>query len=218
MKKVQKFREYLILEGDTPENFMEQCLNNIKRRIDPIFDNEEVKKLKDFKNFNLKLEGDAPMVDKYSPVEYSLKYKFTDEENILYIFTIINKLKDSVPEKPDNDLKESNIKKVHITFIKYKDNDNGDGGDLQIDNQLMERSIEPDSITPDLFIKLKLDLDKGETESDEEDFQIETGEGDNTQAQQPKAQGQPPAQGQKPAQGQMPPEEANNQQPPQSGQ
>ena len=54
--KVQKFRQYLILEGDTPENYMEDSLSRIKKKLDPLFD-DSVKKMKDFKNFNLSRSG-----------------------------------------------------------------------------------------------------------------------------------------------------------------
>ena len=62
--KIQKFREYLILEGNSPEEYMANLLNQIKAKLDPIFDPNKVRTLKDFKNSNLELL-DTPEVDKF---------------------------------------------------------------------------------------------------------------------------------------------------------
>ena len=171
--KVQKFRQYLILEGDTPENYMEDSLSRIKKKLDPLFD-DSVKKMKDFKNFNLQIQNDA-QPDKYSPVERSLKYKFTDEENTLYILTITIDLKDALNDKPDEDYKTSDIKKAQVGFQKY--GDDKDGNFVVLD-QLMPRSVDPEQIDGDYLIKLKVELDEGKTEEEhkEEEFEIQTEE------------------------------------------
>ena len=171
--KVQKFRQYLILEGDTPENYMEDSLSRIKNNLDPLFD-DSVKKMKDFKNFNLQIQNDA-QPDKYSPVERSLKYKFTDEENTLYILTITIDLKDALNDKPDEDYKTSDIKKAQVGFQKY--GDDKDGNFVVLD-QLMPRSVDPEQIDGDYLIKLKVELDEGKTEEEhkEEEFEIQTEE------------------------------------------
>jgi len=182
--KVQKYLEYLILEGDTPEQYMSQVLTGIKKRLDPVFDEEKVKKMKDFKNANLRLLND-PKNDDWPATSRSLKYKFTDDDIHVYFLNITVDLKDAVNQTPDQDYNTSDIKKVIVTFDKYS---NKDGG-LEIVDRLMSRSVEPEKIDPDYLIKLKVDLDEGKTEPEkEEEFKIETGEG-----QAPPAQGQMPA-------------------------
>ena len=169
--KIQKFREYLILEGDTPENFMINCLNKIKNKLDPLFDNS-VKKMKDFDNFNLRLQNDSN-IDKYSHTDTSLKYKFTDDQNTLYILTITIDLKDALNESPDEDYKTNDIKKAHVTFQKYADKN----GSFTIVDQLMDRTVEPNEIDGDFLIKLKVELDEGKSrDENEEEFKIETNE------------------------------------------
>ena len=193
--KVQKYLEYLILEGDTPEEYMDQVLTGIKKRLDPVFDEEKVKKMKDFKNANLRLLND-PTNDDWAATSRSLKYKFTDDETNVYILNITVDLKDAINQNPEQDYNTSDIKRVIVTFDKYS---NKDGG-LEIVDKLMSRSVEPEKIDPDYLIKLKVDLDEGKTEPEkEEEFKIETGE-----SQAPPAQGQMPAE-ESPEQTETPP-------------
>jgi hypothetical protein len=181
--KVQKYLEYLILEGDSPEEYMDQVLTGIKKRLDPVFDEEKVKKMKDFKNANLRLLND-PTNDDWAATSRSLKYKFTDDETNVYILNITVDLKDAINQNPDQDYNTRDIKRVIVTFDKYS---NKDGG-LEIVDKLMSRSVEPEKIDPNYLIKLKVDLDEGKTEPEkEEEFKIETGE-----SQTPPAQGQMP--------------------------
>jgi hypothetical protein len=204
--QIQKFREYLILEGNTPEDYMSNLLNDIQVKLEPVFDTEKVKTLKDFKNVDLQLLND-PKVDNFAATARSLKYKFTDDGNTVYELTFTINLKDAINPKPDEDYKTSEIKKVHVGFKKY----NTEGTSLNMVGQLMDRSVSPDQINPDFLIQLKLDLDEGKTETEEEEFKIETGEEKPAQGQAQKpAQGQ--AQGQKPAQ--QPAEESEEQTPP----
>jgi hypothetical protein len=192
--KVQKYLEYLILEGDSPEEYMDQVLTGIKKRLDPVFDEEKVKKMKDFKNANLRLLN-VPTNDDWAATSSSLKYKFTDDDIHVYMLNIKVDLKDAINPNPDQDYNTSDIKRVIVTFDKYS---NKDGG-LEIVDKLMSRSVEPEKIDPDYLIKLKVDLDEGKTEPEkEEEFKIETGE----------SQTQQPAQG---ASAQMPAEESPEQ-------
>ena len=180
--KVQKYLEYLILEGDSPEEYMDGLLTNIKKRLDPVFDEEKVKKMKDFKNANLRLLND-PKNDEWAPTSSSLKYKFTDDDIHVYILNITVDLKDAINPNPDQDYNISDIKRVIVTFDKYS---NKDGG-LKLVDKLMSRSVEPEKIDPDYLIQLKLDLDEGKTEPDkEEEFKIEVPEtGEQTQGEMP---------------------------------
>jgi hypothetical protein len=184
--QIQKFREYLILEGNTPEDYMSNLLNDIQAKLEPVFDTEKVKTLKDFKNVDLQLLND-PKVDNFAATARSLKYKFTDDGNTVYELTFTVNLKDAINSKPDEDYKTSEIKKVHVGFKKY----NTEGTSLNMVGQLMDRSVSPEEINPDFLIQLKLDLDEGKTETEEEEFKIETGKEKTAQGQ---TQGQPPAQ------------------------
>ena len=202
--KVQKYIEYLVLEGATPENYMDQVLVGIKSRLDPVFDEEKVKKLKDFKNANLRLLND-PSPDDWAATSRSLKYKFTDDDTQVYILTITVDLKDAVSQTPDQDYKTSDLKKVIVKFDKYSNKD----GSLEIVDKLMDRTVEPEEINPDFLIKLKVDLDNGKTEAqEEEEFSIDIEDGEKEQTN---TQGQAPAQGQSKTQAQMPAEESPEQ-------
>lgn len=191
--KVQKFFEYLILEGATPENYMEEVITNIKNNLDPVFDEEKVKKLKEFKNANLRLLND-PQIDLWSPTKRTIKYKFTDDDIHVYELLITINLKDAINETPDKDYNPSDIKKAVVSFTKYTSEDGG----LNKVAQLMDRTVSPEDIKPDFLIKLKVDLDEGKLEPEkEEEFKIET---------------ETPEQGQEaPAQGEMPAEESEEQ-------
>ena len=175
MKKtrVLKFYEF-IFEGNTPEDFMNACLMKIKNKIDPLFSSDDsVKSMKDFQNSNLTLLKSD--ISKYNPIEYSLKIKFADDHDIMYVMNIIIRLDNAMKTDKEVDYKLEDIKKVYVTFDKYGDKD----GKYTIIDQLLERSTDPNKIDGDYIIKLKMELDKGKGESedahaDEEDFSIET--------------------------------------------
>ena len=208
--KVFKYIEFL-LEGNTPENYISQCMDKMKIRLNQAFNPEEdtshVKKMSDFSKFNLQLEGEITIHDAtYS--RKNLTCKFSDDEGRLYILNIAMNVEDAVNPNKDQDYKTSDIKKAHVTFKKYSDKE----GSLDIEDQLLDRTVDPESVDGDFLIKLKVDLDKGKDPGEEEEFQIETEE---KPEEENEAQPAPaaPAQGQAapPAQGQVaPPAQAKN--------
>ena len=171
--KVQKYYEFLF-EGNTPDDFMKDCLEQIKNRLTPLFngheETESVKKMKDFEKFNLELEGE-PAYSLNNPEEKSIKFKFTDQET-LYILNICIKLQDAMPVK-DQDFLTTDIKKAHVTFDRYKDID---GKFTKLPGGVMSKTFDPSTIDGDFLIKLKIELDSGKPAEGEEEFKIETGE------------------------------------------
>jgi hypothetical protein len=174
--KVQKFYEFLF-EGNTPEDYIHDVLTGIERRLLPVFDEEEVKKFPDFKNYNLQLQNSK--ISTYNPVEKSYKLKFTDDAGILYIYTVFINLKDAIPMNPDTDFKLTDIKKAQHSFDKYEELD----GRLNLINRILANTVDPEDINPELLIKLKIDLDKGEVSKEEEEFEIEAESGETKAGQ-----------------------------------
>lgn len=183
--RIQKYNEFLILEGDTPEDYMKASLENIKSRIDKMFLNDyEVQKIDDFNKYNLTLLN-TPEVSEYSHLGRNLKYKFADEDNQVYIFSINIYLKDALNDNKDKDYEVSDIKKAVIRLDRY-DSEEG----MELTGQILSRTVDPDEITPDFLINLKSEIDNSETpvESTEE-FEIEveepsetpTGQSENTE-------------------------------------
>lgn len=164
--KVLKFYEF-ILEGNTPEDFIDNCLQKVKNRLVPLFstENSPVKKMKDFENTQLLSAKESD----YSINEKTLKIKFTDDQQILYILTIRIDIEDAFNMNKEKDMKVSDIKKSHITLDKYGDVD----GNYSIIDRIMDRTVDPNEIDGDFLLKLKIELDSGE-ESKEEEFAIET--------------------------------------------
>ena len=199
--KVFKYVEFL-LEGNTPEDYIAQCMNNMKIRLKQAFNPDEdshtVKKMGDFSKFNLQLEGDIEEHNN-SYSRKNLTCKFSDSEGRLYILNVAMNVEDAVNPNQGQDYKTSDIKKAHVTFKKYSDKE----GSLQIEDQLLDRTVDPESIDGDFLIKLKVDLDKGKDPGEEEEFKIETDtdkpaeENPEQPTEAPPAQGQvaPPAQG-----------------------
>ena len=171
--KVFTYYEFLF-EGNTPEDYIQQCFTDIKNRLKPVFNvegeeesKEKVKKMGDFNNANLTL---VSMEDNlYSKSEKNLAIKFLDGEETQYVLNIRISIEDAVNDKQGEDFHVNDIKKAHITFKKYGDVDDS----YDIVNQLMDRTVDPSTIDGDFLIKLKMDLDKGK-EPDEEEFKIET--------------------------------------------
>ena len=173
--KVYKFYEFL-LEGNTPEDFISKCLEDVKSRLMPAFNSkDQVKKLDNFKNSNLSLQtDDKNMISKYNPERYMLKIKFIDDQEILYTLTVTIHIEDAIQSKEDKDsskeFKEADIKKAHVSFDKYGDVN----GDFVLVGQLLDKIVNPKDINADYLIKLKLELDKSNASTDEEEFKIET--------------------------------------------
>lgn len=170
--RVQKYNEFLILEGDTPEDYMKASLENIKSRLDKMFVSEdEIEKIEDYNKYNLTLLN-TPKISQYSPLNRDIKYKFADEDNQVYIFTINIYLKDALNDDKDKDYNVSDIKKAVIRFDKYDSSE-----ELEITGQILSRTVDPEEITPDFLMNLKSEVDDGEApvEADEE-FEIQTEE------------------------------------------
>lgn len=169
INKVYNYLEFL-LEGNTPEDYIRQCFQNIENKIKQAFNQEsddKVKKMSDFSKFNLKLDDLTPHMNSFS--RKNLTVKFSDNEENVYVLNIAMNVEDAVNQNKDQDYNVSDIKKAHVTFKKYNDKT----GNVEIENQLLDRTVDPEVIDGDFLIKLKMDLDKG-VEPSEEEFKIET--------------------------------------------
>ena len=172
--KIQKYLEYLILEGDTPEDYMKACLTEIKSRLDKMFITSDIQKIEEFDKYNFTLLN-TPEISQYSPLGRELKYKFADEDNQVYILTINIYLKDALNDDKETDYNVSDIKKAVIRFDKYNAEE-----DMELVGQILSRTVEPDEINEDFLINLKSEID-GESEppeNKEEEFKIELDEND----------------------------------------
>jgi len=217
--KIYKYLEFL-LEGNTPEDFINISLNNIKKRMEQAFgvgQEDNVKKMGEFQKYNLQLDGiEDPTNYNYS--RRNLTIKFSDGEQNLYVLRVTMNLEDAIDkEKTGGDFQTSDIKKCSISFKKYNDSKGEDNFD--IDEQLPSRSVDPESIDADFIIKLKVDLDEGKDPGQEEEFNIETDDNlpkeENPEQAAPTSAAQPSIQNN--AQGGAPAQnnggEQNNQQP-----
>lgn len=186
--KIRKFYQFINEElNDTPENYIETALAQLKKKIDKIFEYEQsspdmedtgeksIKKAKidskkknkmSFKDLGVSLQSSE--VSKYSKLYDNLTIKFTDDK-YLYTLIITIDIKEGLPkteEKPmmcDVKLKKYDLDTFDII------------GQLPspIDGDKPEYlKIEINKIDEDYLIDLKIDLD--EKSGEDEEFEIET--------------------------------------------
>ncbi len=178
MDKVKKFLEYIKEELDTPENLVEMRLNELKRRLDKIFEYEilddgDVKSPEDlekvdtsklsFKDLGIELESSD--VSKYSKLYDSLTIKFSDDE-YTYTLIIMIDLKEVVNDDNNDDHKvPEDIKNCYIKFKKYSLDRLS-----EIIGQIT-KTVKIDDINEDFLIELKIEIDD---KFGEEELKIET--------------------------------------------
>lgn len=187
--KIIKFTEY-IKENmyETPENYIASALNQLKRKIDKMFDFQEnnadknypiegeedtpdkIKKIKtrskdkmSFEDLGVRLESSE--VSKYSKLYDSLTVKFSDD-NATYALIITIDIKEGIPKDKEKDFDIDDIEKCYIKFKKY------DLDTFEVIGQIT-KNVELKKINEDFLIDLKIELDDKFSDEDEE-LEIET--------------------------------------------
>lgn len=187
--KIIKYTEF-IKENmyETPENYIGAALNQLKRKIDKMFDFQEdnteqnypvegeeatpekIKKIKtrskdkmSFEDLGVRLESSE--VSKYSKLYDSLTIKFSDD-NATYALIITIDIKEGIPKDKEKDFDIDDIEKCYIKFKKY------DLDTFEVIGQIT-KNAELKKLDEDFLIDLKIELDDKFTDEDEE-LEIET--------------------------------------------
>lgn len=186
--KIVKFGDYIKEElNDTPETYVSVALNQLKKKIDKMFEfqdfegeddqqssetsvktiqtaKEESKKKGEmnFKDLGVRLESSE--VSKYSKLYDSLTVKFSDDE-ALYNLLITIDFKEAIPKDAEKDYSFEDIKKCYIKFKKY------DLDTFEVIGQIT-KNAEIKKIDENFLIELKIEID--EMFGEEEEFEIET--------------------------------------------
>lgn len=192
--KIRKYSEFINEEimNDTPESYVEIALNQLKKKIDKMFEFQEgesdvnepsdelekekakgksIQKAKDeskdkskmsLKDLGVRL--DSSEVSKYSKMYDSLTIKFTDD-NATYNLYIAIDIKDAIPKDATKDFSYEDIEKCYIKFKKY------DLDTFEVIGQIT-KNIEIKKIDEEFLIDLKIEID--DKFGDEEEFEIET--------------------------------------------
>lgn len=162
--KIFKFYEFIKENiSDVPENYIDSVLNKLKIKIDKLFDSTSDDTI--FKDMNLDLESSE--ISKYSKLQDCLKVKFSDGE-FLYDLTISIDLKEAIPKEGEN-FSDNDIKNCFVRFKKY------DTSNFNLIGQITKNE-KIEEIGGDFLIRIKLELDEslGDSQSDNEEFEIET--------------------------------------------
>lgn len=187
--KIIKYTEF-IKENmyETPENYIGSALNQLKRKIDKMFDFQEdnaeqnypvegeeatpdkIKKIKtrskdkmSFEDLGVRLESSE--VSKYSKLYDSLTVKFSDD-NATYALIITIDIKEGIPKDKEKDFDIDDIEKCYIKFKKY------DLDTFEVIGQIT-KNAELKKLDEDFLIELKIELDDKFSDEDEE-LEIET--------------------------------------------
>ncbi len=190
--KIRKYSEFINEEimNDTPESYVEIALNQLKKKIDKMFEfqegesdaNEPADELekdksksiqkaksesKDKSKMSLKDLGvrlDSSEVSKYSKMYDSLTIKFTDDDATYNLYIAID-IKDAMPKDATKDFSYEDIEKCYIKFKKY------DLDTFEVIGQIT-KNIEIKKIDEEFLVDLKIEID--DKFGDEEEFEIET--------------------------------------------
>ena len=185
--KIIKYSEFIKEEmNDTPEQYVETALKQIKSKIDKMFEFQEgeesqesdqengkksINKAKfdsrkktdmSFKDLGIRLESSE--ISKYSQMYASLTVKFSDDEATYNLF-ISSEVKEAIPKDPEKDFNYKDIEKCYVKFKKYNKDT------FEVLGQLT-KNVKIDSIDEDFLIELKFEID--EDFGDKEEFKIET--------------------------------------------
>jgi hypothetical protein len=187
--KIRKFYQFITEElNDTPENYVETALVQLKKKIDKIFEYQEgdiddmdmpkeksIEKAKidskkknkmSFKDLGVVLQSSE--VSKYSKLYDNLTVKFTDD-NYLYTLIITIDIKEGLPKTEEKPMMcDIKLKKYDLDTFEVI-------GQLPspIDGDKPEYlKIEINKIDEYYLIDLKIDID--EKSGDDEEFEIET--------------------------------------------
>jgi hypothetical protein len=172
---------------ETPENYIESALKQLKRKIDKMFDYQEdnveqnypsdgeeatpdkIKKIRtkskdkmSFEDLGIRLESSE--ISKYSKLYDSLTIKFSDD-SATYALTVMIDIKEGIPKDKEKDFDIDDIEKCYIKFKKY------DIDTFEVIGQIT-KNVELKKVDEDFLIDLKIELD--DKFSDEEEFEIET--------------------------------------------
>lgn len=183
--KIRRFYDFIKEElmNDTPENYVETVLNQLKRKIDKMFENEiespeekpdnkSIKQAKmdskdrskmSFKDMGVTLESNE--VSKYSKMFDSLTVKFSDNLDSWYTLIVMIDIKEALPKDAEKDFSADDIKMAFIKFKKYDANTDDLIGQIT-------KNVEIKKIDEDFLVDLKIELD--DEFSDDEEFEIET--------------------------------------------
>jgi hypothetical protein len=168
--RIIKYSEFIKEEfNDTPEQYIEVALNKIKKRIEKMFDYEDLEedpdrviKLDDvrkkdeeekkvsFSDLGLRLESSE--ISKYSELYDSLTVKFTDDL-ATYNLWIMIELKEGISKDPNKDFSNGDVKKCFIKFKKY------DKVTFDVIGQIT-KTVEIDKLDEDFLVDLKIELDE----------------------------------------------------------
>lgn len=173
---------------ETPENYIGLALNQLKRKIDKMFDFQEdnteqnypvegeeatpdkIKKIKtrskdkmSFEDLGVRLESSE--VSKYSKLYDSLTVKFSDD-NATYALIITIDIKEGIPKDKEKDFDIDDIEMCYIKFKKY------DLDTFEVIGQIT-KNAKLKKVDEDFLIDLKIELDDKFTDEDEQ-LEIET--------------------------------------------
>lgn len=185
--RVRKYLEFINEEiSETPETYIASALNQLKRKIDKMFDFQEgesgdeeingetdpekIKKIKrktsdrmTFQDLGVRLESSE--ISKYSKLYDSLTVKFSDD-SATYALIIMIDIKEGIPKDPDEDFDIDDIEKCYVKFKKY------DLDTFEVIGQI-NKNIKLKNMDEEFLIELKIELDDKFDDSDNE-FEIET--------------------------------------------
>ena len=185
--KIRKFTEFINEEfNDTPESYIETALNQIKRKVDKMFDYQDdsesiednseekgsISKAKSnskdnskitFKDLGIRL--DSSEISKYSKMYDSLTIKFSDSGSSYNLLISID-IKEGIPKNPEEDFSFEDIENCFVKFKKY------DLDTFEVIGQIT-KNIKTKDIDEEFIIDLKIELDDKFGEEDEK-LEIET--------------------------------------------
>ncbi len=177
-----KFAQYITEDvvNDSPEDVIRQVLMSVKRKVDKMFateaDDNEIIRYGENVDKERRAKGGMSLVDlglelessemtRYSKLNDSVKFIFSDEEHRYDLIVIID-LKSAISEEEDKLINMDDIDECTIKFKKYTEN--------ELIGQF-NKTVKVKDINEELLIELKIELDEmvGDSSDDDNDLDLE---------------------------------------------
>lgn len=169
--RIIRYKEFILEHTDTVETYSNTLLTKLKRKIEAMFNEEDIQQMKDkdkptFKEYGMTLDNCEISTKPHD----RLSFRFSDDGYYYQVYIeikVADVTKDISEVGEDEDFSDDKIKKCYLKFKKYDKNTDEVVGQL-------DKNVDVKNIDEEYFINLKIEIDEEFGNDDSEKFEIET--------------------------------------------
>lgn len=170
--KIVRYRQFILEHTDTVETYSNASLSKLKRKIESMFNDEDVKSMKDndkdkptFKEYGMHLDD----IELSTQPHDRLGFRFSDDSFYYQVYVeikVADVTKDISEIEDGDNFSEKDIQKAYLKFKKYDMNNDEVVGQV-------DKNVKIEDIDEEYLINLKVEIDD-DFGGEEEKFEIET--------------------------------------------